>query len=331
MARPFTRRQARENQRFLDALRRTGNSRLAARLLGVHRSTYTKRRAKCPLFAARWDAVLVFAHAALNETRGAQAAAPSLPSRPREGLGEGPSQPKLAPLRTKGGEPHIVRSHAGRLQLRRAIPGRLTKAAEQAFLRALSACGNVRLAAAAAGFSHSTFYTLARKSPAFAREMRLAKRMGYDQVEEAVLMAGQPESHDDDAWRHNDPPPVPRLTAGQAIQLLYLHEKSVRQSWDQPHRRRRRNESEEAYIERLRAMWTAEKAREAEEQAVRRASSEAPDDDWNLDDAPILPDLEQVLGWSNAMRETKPHNPDLALFGGWRLKDWENRRKARKG
>lgn len=44
-SRPFTRRQALQNAAFLEALARTGNARLAARSLGVHRSTFTKRRA----------------------------------------------------------------------------------------------------------------------------------------------------------------------------------------------------------------------------------------------------------------------------------------------
>src|SRR5690554_6613137 len=66
MPRPLKRRQALQNRAFLDALRRTGNVRLAARELGVHRSTFTKRRAKHPAFAAEWDAALAIAHARLN-------------------------------------------------------------------------------------------------------------------------------------------------------------------------------------------------------------------------------------------------------------------------
>ena len=54
MPRPFNRRQALENDKFLAALRATGNVRLAARRLGVHRATYTKRRAKDAAFAAEW-------------------------------------------------------------------------------------------------------------------------------------------------------------------------------------------------------------------------------------------------------------------------------------
>jgi hypothetical protein len=61
MPRPLKRRQREENARFLKALARTGNARLAALVLGVNRSTYTKRRAKHPAFAAAWDAALAAA------------------------------------------------------------------------------------------------------------------------------------------------------------------------------------------------------------------------------------------------------------------------------
>ncbi len=61
MPRPLKPRQQRENARFLEALARTGNVRIAARSLGVNRSTYTKRRAQHPAFAAAWDAALAAA------------------------------------------------------------------------------------------------------------------------------------------------------------------------------------------------------------------------------------------------------------------------------
>ncbi|MFN3387635.1 MAG: hypothetical protein ACK40O_01795, partial [Allosphingosinicella sp.] len=283
-----TRRRAAENAAFLAALAKTGNARLAARLLGVHRAAYTKRRAKDPDFAARWDAALAFAHAAFHEADG-RPPPPALPAAPGDGA-----------LRTKGGEPRIVRTRAGRLQLRRALPGRMTKAAEQAFLAALAASANIRLAAAAAGFAHSSFYARARASPAFAREARLALAAGYERVEAAAIAAALPSSHEDDRWRHNDPPPLPRMTPGQALQLLYLHEKSVRQGWTRPHRRRRRGESDETHRLRLAAMWSAEQASEAEDAALARAARAAVPDDYALGDAPLLPDLDQITDWSKA-------------------------------
>lgn len=325
--RPFTRRQALQNAAFLDALGRTGNARLAALTLGVHRSTFTKRRASHPAFAALWEAALAVAHAALGAPP-----APKPPEPPAK-----PARRKSAQLRTQGGEPVLTRLANGRLQLRRAPPGRMTRAAEQAFLRALSATANVRLSAAAAGFAHASFYARRRTARAFAREMRLALEMGYDRLELAAIVSAAPGSYADDGWRHNDPPPIPPMTADQALQLLFLHNKTVRQGWDQPHRRRRRGESDETHRQRLIAMWTAEKAREAEDAALRRAAREEGDGDrppageagQGLPEPPELPALEQVAGWSKADPSKKPHNPKRALFGGWRLSDWEKRQRGR--
>jgi hypothetical protein len=340
--RPFTRRQALQNQAWLEALRATGNPRLAARMLGVHRSTYLKRRAKSAAFAQDWDAQLAAAHADFHRAGG---------PRPPEGslvIASGAKQSRLdrrgagAPRddgrghRTKGGELCVGRTRGGRLQLRRAPAGWMTGKGEQAFFFALSATANVRLAAAAAGFSHSAFYARKRTRVAFAREMRLSLTMGYDRVEGAAMASALADSHADDAWRHNDPPPIPPMTPDQALQLLCLHNKSVRLSWDRPHRRKRRGEPWETYTERLRAMWTAEKGKEAQDEALRRAARYEATGDWRLPEEPPppeLPPLHLVTGWSKANpdRARATYNPKLALFGGWRLKDWKKKRKAGKG
>ena len=335
--RPFTRAQALQNRRFLGALARTGNARLAARELGLNRSTFTKRRAKHAAFAQDWDAALAAAHARFHLSGGERPPAHSSPAFAGEGDrvkrgGGATGRDCQSRTRTLGGEPTVVRTANGRLQLRLAPAGRMTKAAEQAFFTALSASANVRLSAAAAGFAHSSFYAKRRKAASFAREMRIALTQGYDRLEAAALAAALPESHADDGWRHNDPHPIPPLSADQALQLLFLHEKSVRQSWEQPHRRRRRNESEETYIERLRAMWTAEKSREAEDAALRRAAQYEESGDWRFEDeqpAPELPPLHLVTGWSKADPKKVKHNAKKALFGGWRLADWKKR--GRKG
>ena len=57
--------------------------------------------------------------------------------------------------------------------------------------------------------------------------MRLALELGYEQVEAALLAGSIPGAHDHDEWRHNDPPPIPPMTANQALQLLHLHAKTV--------------------------------------------------------------------------------------------------------
>ncbi|HEX8214564.1 MAG TPA: hypothetical protein VF582_03730 [Allosphingosinicella sp.] len=343
MNRPFTRRQSLQNARFLDALAQTGNARLAAQSLGVHRATYTKRRAKDASFAARWEAALAAAHARFHLSGGTRP--PILPGTGRgtgRRLVEGGPRPTRSPpflrtrahLKTQGGEPTIVRRSNGKLQLRLAPPGRMTKAGEQAFLRALAASANIRLSARAAGFAHSSFYAKKRKAKPFAREMRLAHERGYDQLECALLasgLQGLEGGPEDETWRNCEPLPVPPMTVSEAIQLLSLHEKSVRQSWEQPHRRKRRNESDEAYVERLRAMWVAEKAREAEAAAIRRAAQYEATGDWRFEDEmplPELPPLQHVTGWSKASGKPK-HNPKRAMFGGWRIDDL--RKRQRKG
>jgi hypothetical protein len=319
MARPFTIAQAAQNAAFLEALARSGNARLAARGIGVAISTMQHRRAGHAGLAAEWDAAVVAAHARFHAAGG------------KKGLaGGGATGPAGAmerdPLRTEGGEPMVVRTRSGRLQVRPAHRGKLTKAAEQLFLQALSASANVRLSAAAAGASARAFYRRRRQNTAFAREMRLALETGYSRIEAAAVMAACPSSHADDAWRSNEPPPIAPMTPEQALQLLYLHEKSVRQSWEQPHRRRRRGESEEVYLARLRAMYAAEKAREAEALAVARAirAEDGGGGGGKPPPLPALPELGQVTGWSKAKGGAR-HNPDVALFGGWRMAEMKKK------
>jgi hypothetical protein len=271
--RPFNRRQAKENAAFLTALRRTGNAREAARSLGFHRSTMTKRRARDAAFAAEWDAALAFAHAHLNTAE---------------------QQPETT-------EPRAIRTASGRLQLR-ALPRRaLDRAAEQAFLSALSATANVRLSAAAAGFSHSAFYARRRQSPAFAREMQLALETGYERVEMALMEAALASSYRDDAWRHNDPPPIPSMSVDEAMMLLRLHHQSVRLQEEPPHIKRRRGESHEAHSYRLSAMYEArlQRARDAFDvaEAERRSATAATSESPFEEPLPTLPALDQVKGW----------------------------------
>lgn len=298
MPRPFNRRQALENQAFLRLLRRTGNTHLAAQELGMHRTTLFRRRASHPAFAAEWDAAVAIAHASLKDSS------------------------RVAPPGED--EPLITRLGNGRLQLRRATPRRLTRAGEQTFLAALSATANIRLSAAAAGFSHSVFYQRREASPAFAREMRLALQMGYDRIEMALLESFSPDSHRDDAWRHNDPPPIPAMSPVQALQLLHLHQKEARLWSERPDRRKRRGESTDHWSKRAARKWKAEKAWDREGYEVARAArTEGPTPSPHEPPAPVLPALDQVSGWSEAEPGKAAPDGGRALFGGRRLGDWE--------
>lgn len=289
MPRPLTRRQHLENAAFLKALRRTGNIRLAARELGLMPSTLHGRRTSHPAFAQEWDAAIAAAHADFT-ARGGRAgpvAAQRAPADPAPGDDRG--------HRTRGGETVVVRRADGKLQVRAAQPGKLTRQCEQAFLAALSATANVRLAAAAAGAAVAAFYRRRRTNPAFAREMRMALETGYERVEAAVIAAGLPDSARDDAWRHNTPPLMPPLRFDEALHLLHLHQKEVRLQSDPPHIKRRRGESREAHSYRLAALYEAAQQRLRDDYAVAEAARrEGAARSPHEPSAPVLPDLAQV-------------------------------------
>lgn len=325
MPRPFTPLQAHQNEVFLDSLGRTGNVRLSARAAGVAYGTIQHRRSADAAFAQRWASAVVAVDARLHLAGGRRG-----PSSPERSAADGRRRP-ANPLRTEGHEPVVVRTRGGRLQVRLAHPDRLTREAEQAFLYALSATANVRLSAAAAGASARAFYRRRERDRAFAREFRLALRMGWERLEMAALAAAMPENHGLDRWRSCAGAPMPPLNWDQSFQLLCLHDRSVNQGWEKPHRRRRRGESEAVHIQRLRAMWAAEKRVEAEEAALRRAARFEESGSWRHEDEappPELPPLECVTGWSRAKGAAGRHGA-LALFGGWRIADME--RKLAKG
>ena len=366
MAHPLTRTQALQNSAFLERLAMSGNVRLAAREIGMKHNSFYDRRSKHAAFAQAWDAAVAAAHARFHLSGGARGPggvpsppssralrlppAPAAQDKPesrgagtdssrtpfdyaqdeREGCGKAQDERRL---RTAGGEAVVVRTRSGKLQLRLAQPGKLTKAAEQAFLHALAATANVRLSAAAAGASPAAFYRRRKQNKAFNREYRLALQMGYERLEMAMLATIEPEACIDDAWRMANPLPIPPMTANQAIQLLYLHQKEARLSWDQPHRRRRRGESDAQYKMRLCLMWKAEQRQVIEEQAVARAMRFEETGDWRRAEEvapPPLPPLEQVTGWSRADPAKAAHKEGVALFGGWRMRDLEKRMREGK-
>ncbi len=271
MPRALTREQALENAAFLRLLRRTGNVRQAARDLGAHRARFTKRRNAHPAFAAEWDAALAFAAARLNAN--------------------------AAPSATDANAPRLIRTRAGHLQLRAPARRQLTAEHEQAFLAALSATANIRLAAKAAGFSHSAFYARRDASPAFAREMRMALKTARERIEMALIESFDPASARDDAWRRNDPPPIPSMTPEQAIMLLQLHDRSARHAAERPAARKLPAETREAWQARVAATRATQRVmQEEEENAIaiarldafaRRTKHEPP--------APKLPALDQVV------------------------------------
>lgn len=319
---PFTRAQALENRAFLAALRATGNAHAAARATGIGRSKMLKRRATRPAFAAEWDAALALAQATLTHDTPAPEEAPH------------PEAPNST-------APRLVRLKSGRVQLRAHRPGRLTRAAEQAFLAALAATANVRLSAKAAGFSHSAFYARAREHDGFAREMRLAIQRGWEALEAALLESTLAEAHADDDWRRNDPPAIPPMTAAEALQLMHLHHSTAKLWGHQHHLRRLPGETGEEMQQRVATIWRARQRRHREDDAVAAAGRLAQGRGSPHEPAaPALPDLAQVA--ARLKREAKARaaakeaetDPNVrvakngrvlrkregrALFGGWRV------------
>jgi hypothetical protein len=371
MSRPLTRAQTLENRAFLNLLRRTGNVRLVCREVGLKYGTMQHRRRVHPAFALRWEAAVAFAQARfeavgrVGPSVGRPSCSPLRPTRYKTKSAVGPStscagSPPSAgiPLnvivqrslearsahrsaagrngsfRTAGGEPHLVRTRDGRLQMRRAQVGKITREAEQAFLAAVAATCNVSLAAAAVGACFGAFNRRRRKDPAFARELRMALARGWEQLEMGLFESGLPGSHEHSDWRHNDPPALPPMSVNQALQLLYLHQKEARLLSEPEHLKRRRGESREAHGERLAQMAEERdrRAREAFEVAeAERWAAGLPA--WGPAGEEVrarlglgglgVPDLAQVTGWSRADATKAPHHADRALFGGWRMEEME--------
>jgi len=217
--------------------------------------------------------------------------------------------------------------------MRRAQPGKLTRQCEQAFLAALSATANVTLSAAAAGASPRAFYRRKQQCPAFAREMRLALQRGYEALELALMESTLPQAHEHDEWRHNDPPAMPPMSASQALQLMYLHQKEARLTAEPDYLKRRRGESRAVHLERLARMAEERDRLAREEFEVAEAERWAKGlPSWGAAGEEArrrlgLPDLAQVAGWSRADPVKEPHG-DSALFGGWRIEDMEGKREG---
>ena len=222
---PFKRSQAAQNRRFLAALARTGNARLAAGELGVHRSTYTKRRARSPAFAAQWAAALAVSQANLNRSGTACA----LKNPPQNGEGDRPQggggpgrRPVdgLRPLRTSGGEPTLVRLRNGGLQIRRALPGRMTAETIEAFLETLEDTANIRLAAEAAGVAHSSILARARRDPGFAAIVAATVAEASARLPAAAAALTAEIAREVEAGRDERPHWPPGLTVAQALHAL---------------------------------------------------------------------------------------------------------------
>ena len=237
---------AEENAQFIRLLRNTGNASASARLTRRAVETFAGRRRADPEFAARWEAAVVFAQAALAQK------------------GRRPSD---APATvTSGGEFMIGPNQKGELQVRRAKRGSVTARGEEAFLLALGATANIRLAAESVGVEPSAFYKRRAQSPEFARRMQDALAVGYEAVEFALLNSAlrtlapdRPGLAPDGAGLTREAPepdaPDARMSVDQAMTLIAQRTKTMaiagRHASSQLHALPSVEESDAALLKRL--------------------------------------------------------------------------------
>ncbi|WP_166040969.1 hypothetical protein [Sphingosinicella sp. YJ22] len=298
MARPFNRRQARENAAFLRLLAETGNVMLAARECGLRTQTLYARRTTHAAFAAEWDAALTAAQAAMRADP-ARAA--------RAGKGRWPDSPNApARFKTGGGEPAVTRLKDGRLQLRRAKAGGIGFRGEQAFLRALATCGNISMAAQAVGVAATNIYARRGRNPVFKAEMDKALEVATERLEAALMeraLASQCSDGADDLWLEEALGPLPAMTFEQAIMLLELHgrRQALGDEFGRYATRKRRGPLSSAEIQTERRIWfTLEKERRAldlvrRERAALRADEYEATGNWFLPGEEV-PDALRVRG-----------------------------------
>jgi hypothetical protein len=145
--RPYKRLTEEERARFLAVLRETGNRKAAAAAIGVDPRLMDQRREHDPELDRDWEEAALDAHRGLSKATG----------------------PFDCP---QGGRLNTIkRGRRGRLQLVASGENRWNAAVERRFLEALRACGSVRGAARAVGFSEGTIWDRRRKWPAFAQAL----------------------------------------------------------------------------------------------------------------------------------------------------------------
>jgi hypothetical protein len=178
-------------RKFLCALRRTGNVKLAALHGAVDKTSAYDHRKRDPDFKARWEAAAA---------KGKAAAA----------AGKKARLPKVAVelvLRDGKNGPKYVR----------AADGRWCEAAEKAFFAGLERTGCTRWAAAEAGVSTRTIYYRRAHYPGFAARCAAAEARAKERIP-AILTAAAIAAFDPEIEGEDLPP----VNVDQAIQIARL-------------------------------------------------------------------------------------------------------------
>lgn len=124
--------------------------------------------------------------------------------------------------------------------------------------------------------------------------MRAALHQGHERLEAALLASAMPESYADDAWRHNDPPALPSMTAENALMLFLNHQRRV--LWGELPRalRRRHGESLNTYEWRISALWKARQQAGRDAYTIAEAQRRANDGLEEGEASIVLPDWAQL-------------------------------------
>ena len=197
---------------FLKALSETGNHTISAAHARVSRSWVTQRKMSDPDFRAACDAAVAGAAARVRE--GAAAGGDAMPS---------------AKWGFIDGEEMVVRAGNGRRAVvARARLRQWTPRVEARFLGVLAATANVKLACEAAGLSVASAYVRRNKWPGFDTRWRAALENGYVRLEFGLIENACNTFEPREGFEPDLP--MPPMTPGDAIQLLRLHQFSVRRT-----------------------------------------------------------------------------------------------------
>jgi hypothetical protein len=195
-------------RKFLSALARTANARLAAEMAGVDHTTAYQLRQRDPGFAAAWVRALAWGRARVR----AQGRPVFANGRPRQARpGEAPPDPRPLTVRLSKREGS---------QIVRTGEGRWSPQSEERFFAWLGAGHGVRRAAKEAGFSTSAVYARRRLHPDFAARWTEAKSDGLER-NDLLLIDSVQWTLDPEAVEAADTVPRPTIAEAIRIQRLY--------------------------------------------------------------------------------------------------------------
>ncbi|HEX6374335.1 MAG TPA: hypothetical protein VFZ91_01295 [Allosphingosinicella sp.] len=195
-------------KRFLSALARTANARLAADMAGVDHSTAYSLRERDAGFAAAWVRARDWGRARVK-AEGRPAYAGGRP-RPAGRIGEARDPRPLKERRSRHGGTQIVRCGEGRM----------SPETDRIFFAHLAAGQGVRRSAAAAGFSTTALYNRRMTDPHFEAQWAAARDQCVAR-NDMLLIDAVPRTLDPEITEAAEGLPKPTIAEAIQIQRLY--------------------------------------------------------------------------------------------------------------